>query len=59
MTINYKGSRYTFRPCDCRCVTREDLERIAQEQHPVKRYDPHNGNSYIYLKGVGYGMADK
>lgn len=58
MTINYKGCRYTFRACDCQGITHEDLERIAQEQNPGKQYDPHNGNTYIYIKGIGYGMAE-
>ena len=59
MTINYKGRSYTFRPCDCKGITHEDLERIAQEQHPGIRYDPHNGNTYICVKGIGYGMENR
>ena len=58
MTINYNNHRYTFRPCDCSKIMQGQLEDIAVKQSPEEKFDTHNGNTYIYIDGIGYGMKE-
>lgn len=55
MTINYDGRQFAFRGIDTKGMTTEEVSRLAKEQGETM-FDPHNGNTYLLVEGVGYGM---
>ena len=51
--VEFKGRKYTFRPCDVENISEEDLQKKANECGKMQ-YDP-NGNKWLVIKDIGYG----
>ena len=52
MTIEYQGERFSFRECDVKGITAEELTVLAKSGH--MQYEPRA--AWLVIPAVGYGL---
>lgn len=60
MTCEYKNRLFDFRTCDTerKGINNRELEEAAKEKGEYS-FDPFNGNGYLYIEGIGWGIERK
>jgi hypothetical protein len=56
MTIKYRYWEYSFRECDVKGMTREELEDLAAKTGKMQ-YEPNR--VWLLVPGVGYGLETR
>lgn len=56
--IEFNGTIYDFRECDTerKGIYWTELQKAAKERGKHS-YDPWNGNDYLYISGIGWGIG--
>lgn len=53
MKINFNGRAWVFREIDVIGMTEHEVQKLAYKTGRIQ-YEP-NGNSWLVVKGIGYG----
>ena len=51
ITVQFRGKRYAFRPCDTQGRTQEEVQKLTDE-FGYMQYEPHA--VWLLVPGVGY-----